>query len=64
MKDVQVSTPTLEFSDFRKILVLPGIKERNKSFDVIFVRKTVLCSFCTPDIFPLKFRIFFSEFQN
>lgn len=24
MKDFQVSTPTLEFSDFRKLLVLPG----------------------------------------
>lgn len=39
MKDVQMSSPTSEFSDLRETLALLGIKERNKTLDVIFARK-------------------------
>ena len=39
-KGVQMSSPTLELSDLRKRLVLLGIKERNRTFDVVFDRNT------------------------
>ena len=43
MKDVQMLTPTREFSDFRNTLILPGIKKRNRSFDIIFDRNASKC---------------------
>lgn len=39
MKDVQMSSPTSEFSDLSEKLVLLRIKERKKTLDDIFARE-------------------------
>lgn len=60
MKGVQMSSPTLELSDLRKRFVLLGIKERNRTFDVVFDRNT--CSVSIELLYSRK--CFSTENQN
>lgn len=60
MKDGQMPTPTLEFSDFRKKYWFCQEWTREIGSLILYLIgqfPMFLCSCCTPDIFPLKIRI-------